>query len=178
MSRTNPYKKKLSSPRKTLLFFGEGQSEELFLRHLRQLYSFNKGVLITIRKGQGSIADRIVVEADNFHGNFHRKIVVLDNDKPEKEMTRARKEAELRKIELIENTPCLEALLLSILCPDRNFRYKESAWCKKEFESKYLDRKKRTDLGEYERLFTRQLLDERGEKVRDLNRLIVIMKGK
>ena len=34
MSRTNPYKKKRRHANKTLLIFGEGMNEEVFLKHL------------------------------------------------------------------------------------------------------------------------------------------------
>jgi len=44
MSRTNPYKKKRHVAERTLLVFGEGLSEEILLKHLKSLYSYNSNV--------------------------------------------------------------------------------------------------------------------------------------
>jgi len=147
MSRTNPYKKKKRQANRTLLVFGEGLGEKMFLRHLKKLYNFNSGV----------------------------RIVVLDNDKP-KEMIKARQEAKKRKIKLIENTPCLESLLLSIV--DKKPIEKESSWCKKRFELKYIEKKKRGESDEYDKLFSKKLLNARRLKIIELNKLILIMEGK
>jgi hypothetical protein len=156
MSRTNPYKKKKRQASKTLLVFGEGFNEEMFLKHLRALYSYESNVAITVKKGKGGDAQNIIIDADKILGSYDRKIVVLDNDKSKVEMLKARKEAQDRNIELIENTPCLESLLLSIL--EKKPSGKTSAWCKSEFEEKYLDQKKRGEPNEYIKLFPKKLL--------------------
>jgi hypothetical protein len=156
MSRTNPYKKKKRQASKTLLVFGEGFNEEMFLKHLRASYSYESNVAITVKKGKGGDAQNIIIDADKILGSYDRKIVVLDNDKSKVEMLKARKEAQDRNIELIENTPCLESLLLSIL--EKKPSGKTSAWCKSEFEEKYLDQKKRGEPNEYIKLFPKKLL--------------------
>ncbi|MFA5349198.1 MAG: RloB domain-containing protein, partial [Candidatus Paceibacterota bacterium] len=157
MSRTNPYKKKRRQANKTLLVFGEGLSEEIFLRYLKSIYSYKSNVAITIRRGRGGNAQCIIIDADRTPGAFDRKIVVLDNDKAKIEMIKARQEAKDRNIEMIENTPCLEFLLIEIL--NKKPIGKNSNWCKKEFESKYLDKKKRGESNEYIKLFPKKLLD-------------------
>lgn len=176
MSRTNPYKKKKRQASKTLLVFGEGFNEEMFLKHLRALYSYESNVAITVKKGKGGDAQNIIIDADKILGSYDRKIVVLDNDKSKVEMLKARKEAQDRNIELIENTPCLESLLLSIL--EKKPSGKTSAWCKSEFEEKYLDQKKRGEPNEYIKLFPKKLLEARRLKIIELNKLILIMEGK
>jgi hypothetical protein len=176
MSRTNPYKKKRRQASKTLLVFGEGFNEEMFLKHLKVLYAFEKNVAITVKKGKGGDAQNIIIDADKILGSYDRKIVVLDNDKPKAEMAKARKEAKDRNIELIENTPCLESLLLFIL--DKKPSGKISVWCKNEFEKKYIDKKKRGEPNEYIKLFPKKLLEARRLKIVELNRLILIMEGK
>ncbi len=175
MSRTNPFKKKKRHANRTLLIFGEGFSEEIFLKHLRSLYSYQSNVAIMIKKGKGGDARNIIIDAAKVPGAFDRIIVVLDNDKPTTEMIRARKEADKRYIELIENTPCLEYLFLSIFNerPDG----KNSQWCKDEFESKYLEKKKRGEPSEYMRLFPKELLDDMRLRVLELDILISIMEG-
>jgi len=176
MSRTNPFKKKRRQASKTLLVFGEGFGEEMFLKYLKSLYSYKSNVAITVKKGKGGDAQNIVIDADRTPGAFDRKIVILDNDKVKVEMTKARQEAKNRGIELIENTPCLESLLVSIL--DKKPAGKNSAWCKGEFESKYIEKKKRGELSEYIKLFPKKLLDGQRQKIPELDKLISIMEGK
>ncbi len=176
MSRTNPYKKKRRQASKALLVFGEGYGEEIFLKHLKSLYSYNSNVAITIKKGKGGDARSIIIDADRVPGAFDRKIVILDNDKTKTEMIEARQEAKKRGIELIESTPCLESLFISII--DKKPNGKNSNWCKNEFESKYLGKKKRIEPNEYIKLFPKKLLDSKRSAVSDLNKLISIMEGK
>lgn len=175
MSRTNPNKKKRRSASRTLLVYGEGLGEEMFLKYLRGLYSKNSGVEVKIRNGKGGTPINIVISAVNEPGSFDRKVVVLDDDKSQQEMNLARVEAKKREIELIENLPCLEATLLSIVRNGQSFSNKTSAWCKSEFESNYLDKKKRTDVGEYTKFFSKNLLDSQRSKVSELNILISLM---
>lgn len=177
MSRTNPFKKKRRSANRTLLMYGEGLGEEMFLKHLRKLYSRDSGVAVTIRNGKGGNPTNIILCAANEPGAYDRKIVILDNDKGEKEMNQARIEARRRKIELIENSPCLEATLLTILRPGLSFSTKTSQWCKNEFESSYLDRKKRAELDGYDKLFPKMILDRQQTKVPELHILISLMKN-
>lgn len=176
MSKTNPYKKKRRQASTLILFFGEGFGEEMFLKHLRKIYSFNSGIAVTVRKGKGGCPENIVIDAIKVPGAFDKKIVLLDNDKPEAEMTRARQTAKENKIEMIENTPCLEFLLLSIL--DGSPKEKTGDKCKKEFESKYLEKQKRSEASKYEELFPKRLLDIKRLKMPELEKLISIMEGK
>ena len=175
MSRTNPCKLKRRQANRTLLIFGEGLGEEMFLKHLKGLYSQDCNVAITIRKGKGGDAKNIVIDASKISGAFDRKVVILDNDKPLAEMQSARQEAKNKRIELIENTPCLEFLLLSILGqhPKNN-----SADCKSGFESKYINKQKRCELGEYQKLFSKSVLENKRKILVILDKIIIIMEGK
>ncbi|MDP2838223.1 MAG: hypothetical protein Q8O53_03030 [Candidatus Moranbacteria bacterium] len=177
MSRTNPYKKKRRSASRTLLMYGEGLGEEMFLKHLRGLYSYDSGVAVTIRNGKGGTATNIIINAVNEPGAFDRRIVILDNDKSEQEMNCARTEAREKGIELLENSPCLEATLLAILRAGQSFSGKTSTWCKREFESNYLNKKKRTELDGYSRIFPKTILETRRVHVTELNILISLMEG-
>ena len=177
MSRTNPYKKKKRSAKKTILIFGEGLGEEIFLKHLRSLYSQDSGAQAKIQKGRGGAAERIVVDSHKTPGDFDKRFVVIDNDKAEDEMERARREAKKRNIELIENTSCLEFLLLLILKNGQKKHKRSSSWCKKEFESKYIDKKKRSESREYAKLFPKELLDGKRHEISELDKLISILEG-
>jgi len=117
--------------------YGEGLGEEIFLKYLRSLYAYNSGVSVTIRNGKGGNSKNIVINAINEPGDFERRIVILDNDKSQMEMTDALEEAKKRGVEILENSPCLEATLLLIFRPGKNFSTKKSSWRKSEFESNY-----------------------------------------
>ena len=162
MSRTNPYKKKRRSASRTLLMYGEGLGEEMFLKYLRGLYSRDSGVAVTIRNGKGGTASSIISNAVNEPGAYDRRIVILDNDKSEQEMNRARIEAQQKEVELLENSPCLEATLLAILRPGQSFSGKTSAWCK-------------TELDGYGKIFSKATLDTQRVNIPELNTLIYLM---
>ena len=155
--------------------YGEGLGEEMFLKYLRGLYSRDSGVAVTIRNGKGGTATNVITNAVNEPGSFDRRVVILDNDKSEQEMNQARAEAKQRGVELLENTPCLEAVLLLILRPGQNFSGKTSAWCKSEFESNYLNKKKRTEIGEYGKIFPKATLNTQRANVSGLNTIISLM---
>ncbi len=157
--------------------YGEGLGEEIFLKHLRSLYAYNSGVSVTIRNGKGGNPKNIIINASNEPGDFEKRVVILDNDKDKKEMDQARAEAEKKGVKILENSPCLEATLLSILRPKQNFSTKKSAWCKSEFESKYMDKKKRTELEEYKKVFSKQILNGQKDSVSELKALINLMQG-
>lgn len=176
MSRTNPQKKKRRQAKRTLLVLGEGLGEKVFLDHLKALYSYDNNIDIKIIRGKGGSADRIVADTDKIPGDYDRKVVVLDNDKAEAEMKKARQDAKKKGIELIENTPCLEHMFLLIL--DKKANGKNSTWCKNEFESNYIREEKRGDKNECQKLFPKELLEEQRLKIPELDRLISLMEGK
>ncbi len=144
MSRSDPDKKKRRSASVILLMYGEGLCEEVFLKHLRGIYSYSTGVAIKIEAGRGGSALDIVNDAMHMPGDFDRRVVVLDADKDAKEMASARIMAKSNNIILIENVPCLEATLLAVLMGDKIPKGKTSAWYKKRVRVK-IYRKKETN---------------------------------
>ena len=176
MSRSNPLKKKRRSAKRTLLFYGEGPHEVVFLRLLRGYYSCDSGTAVTIRPGKGGSADGVVQGAMRYSGCFQCRAVLLDNDKSRQEMEKARALAKEHHIELIENTPCLDALLLEILT-EENWCGKPSASCKKEFEDSYIEKKKRSELVEYHKVFSKDLLGDARGRMPVLERIIHLMEG-
>lgn len=176
MSRTNPHKRKRRQANKTLLIFGEGMNEEVFSKHLRKLYCCNANVAIAIKKGKGGNSANIVIDASRVPGGFDRRVVVLDNDKPKREIEKARGIAKSKDIELIENTPCLEYLLLTILGSKKISDI--SSECKKTFESNYISKRQRKEAYKYENIFTKKLLEEKRKTVKILDDILQIMEGK
>lgn len=177
MSRTNPAKKKVRSANRTVLLHGEGQHEEVFLKHLKSLYSFGRNINVKIQRGRGGDQSGMVTHVVNTVGSFDKRFVVLDNDRGEKSISAARKNAREHSIGLIENSPCIEAVLLAILNDGNSFKERESKWCKKHFETKYMNENKKYDVKEYSKIFPKALLDKQKDKVPELKVLIDIISG-
>lgn len=178
MSRTNPYKKKRRSAKRTLLTYGEGLGEEMFLKYIRSLYARDSGVSVTIRNGKGGTPNNVVMEAVKEIGDFDVKVVVIDNDKGKTQMNDARQTAKDHGIILVEHTPCLEALFLSILEPNLSITGKKSAWCKKYFEQKYIGADKRRELRQYTQHFPKNLLNDMRTTIAELNEIISYFENK
>lgn len=170
--------KQIRRAKRTILFYVEGSSEEVFLKHLRRTYARNSGVAVTIRNGQGGSADGIVQRASCYPGGFDRRVAVLDNDKSKSEMAKARELAKAGDIGMVENCPCLEALLLRILNDGKILDGEKSGYYKKEFEKKHICENKRCDIDEYAKIFPKNILDGNRKKAKELDEIIGLMEGK
>lgn len=170
--------KQIRKAKRTILFYVEGSAEEVFLKHLRRTYARNSGVAVTIRNGQGGSADGIVQRASCYPGGFDRRVAVLDNDKPKIEMAKARELAKMGCVDVIENEPCLEALLLRILNGGKILEDESSKYYKKEFEKKHICENKRCDIDEYAKIFPKTLLDGSRKKVKELGLIVGFMGNK
>jgi len=160
-----------------MLVYGEGVCEEVFVKHIKGLYGQNSGISIKVRNGKGGDPLSVVQNALREPGSYDHVVVIIDNDKPESEMSSARATAKGRGLLLIEHTPCLEAVLLSILNSGTSYARKTSPWCKSKFESEHIDKQKRREFHMYERVFPKELLDQQRKKVVELDRIIRIIEG-
>ncbi len=158
-----------------MLIYGEGLNERVFLEYLKLLYG-PKNVSIKVRNGKGGSPLNIVVDAVNEWGSFDKKIVVLDNDRAEKEILTAELLADKRGIKVVKNYPCLEATLLKILESEPH-NDKSSLWFKKEFESKYMEKKRRGNLAEYSKVFSKKTINNARKKIKELDLLISIIEN-
>jgi len=178
MSRSNPYKKKRRQTKSTVLIYGEGLTEEIFLKHLKQVYSKAGNIAVTIRKGRGGSVDNTVVNASRYLGDFDRRFVVIDDDRPRQEIMKAEKKAARQNITIFKNTPCIEATMLSILNNGKRYSQKSTSWCKKEFKLSHVSQNKRGGLEERlecKKIFPKKLLDEQRKRNKILNGLILTM---
>ncbi|MEY2859789.1 MAG: hypothetical protein RL392_247 [Pseudomonadota bacterium] len=105
-------------PRKTartVLLAGEGDSEVLFMQHLKRLYvQRGSGVAVTIKNARGKGAGHVVDFASRHSRNaaFDVTAALLDTDTDwnDKVRTMARK----AKVQVLACEPCLEAVLLQV----------------------------------------------------------------
>ena len=177
MARSNPTKRNQREAKHTTLLYGEGYSEKIFLEYLRGIYARSSSVRVTIKCGSGGSPEMIVSKAMRDAGRFDRRIVVMDGDSGAGEMRRVRELAESNGIRIIENTPCLEGVLLSILESGKSYSSMSSGDCKEEFESRYIRRQERRDKRKYEQYFPKALLDEERSRVEELDALISVFEA-
>jgi len=175
MSRTNPYKQKRRQAKQSFLVYVEGLHEENFLKHLRALYTRESGKNIKIVRGSGGSTDTLITRAIREIGDYDKRVIIFDNDKPRVEMDLARKNAKSKNITVIENTPCLEALLLTILNPGTEYSRKSSSWCKKTFQQDYIDYRSRLNNQTYLEIFPKKLLDFRRVTVPVLDKILSLI---
>jgi hypothetical protein len=106
----------LRQARPTLLVVGEGDAEEVFLKHLRQLLTGQgRGCQMTVRNAQGKGAGHVVTYAQRQkrQADYDRVAVLLDTDTDWTPATR--KLAKVHDIAVLACEPCLEAWLLTLL---------------------------------------------------------------
>jgi len=100
---------------RTVLLAGEGDSEVLFLQHLKRLYvQRGSGVVVTIKNARGKGAGHVVDFADRQSRNaaYDVKVVLLDTDADWNDKTRAM--ARKARVHVVACEPCLEAVLLQM----------------------------------------------------------------
>ena len=159
--------------RKTLLVVGEGDSEEAFLKHLRDLYcSRGEGVATTVRnahgKGPENVLDHVTRQARN--ANFDKLVALLDTDLLWTD--KLRKDARKAKIDMIGSIPCFEGLLLSILGKPPGA---QCADCKKAIQQ--LIDIDLTERQSYAKHFPKAVLDAARLKIVELDQLLKAFEG-
>lgn len=107
---------KLAARRKvarTLLLVGEGDAEELLLRHLKALFvGRGSGLVVTIKNARGKGAEHVVDVAMRHSRNraYDEVLAMFDTDTDWTDSVR--RVAERGRVQLLPCEPCLEALLL------------------------------------------------------------------
>lgn len=152
---------------------GEGDSEEAFLKHLRDLYCAGGGVAVTVRnahgKGPENVIDHAIRQARIY--GYDARVALLDTDIHWTD--RLKKTARKAAIEMVGSSPCLEGLLLSILGerpPEK------SDACKKRI--KQLHGLDLTERANYGALFSREVIESARPRLPDLDRLLRFYEGR
>lgn len=100
---------------RTLLLVGEGDAEEMFLRHLKGLFVVRgSGLSVTIKNARGKGAAHVVdfAHRHSLNAAFDEVAALLDADTDWNDKTRAA--AKRAKVQVVVCDPCLEALLLQL----------------------------------------------------------------
>ena len=159
--------------KKTVLAFGEGEDEKIFLRHLDKSYCRRDKVTVSSSSAGGGSPMNVVQKAVQYRRGIKRdsEFVVLDTDIPwSKEM---KEYSEVEGLELIGNAPCLEAFFLDILESELPWKNSSTKKCKEYFaqhcKNGYFDE------DECIRLFPKALLNSARGRVAALDRMIKII---
>ncbi|HFC91989.1 MAG TPA: RloB domain-containing protein [Leucothrix mucor] len=108
--------KRRRQAKKTVLFIGEGITEQAFLDYLKSIYiSRGCGLSVKVQAANGGspacILDYAIKQTRN--RAYDRVAVLLDTDKEWGQ--KVKQDAKKNKIELIGSAPCIEGLILQLL---------------------------------------------------------------
>ena len=109
-------RKATRTQRKTLLVVGEGHTEVAFLNYLKTLYCRGSGsVHVKVDNAHGKGPENVVDTALRVRrrGQYDKVAAVLDTDIPWTDLLK--RLARTEEVELIGNTPCIEALFLRVM---------------------------------------------------------------
>ncbi|MFH1798593.1 MAG: RloB family protein [Candidatus Omnitrophota bacterium] len=169
-------KRPVRRTKKTILIVGEGSTEKAFLRYVKELYiTRDMDISVNVECGSGGSPRNVVEKAIRLCGSrgYDKCFVLIDADVPlktdKKLLSRMKRKP---KIEILKSTPCIEGLFLSVL---DNLGNNSSDQCKSIFETTYLASDKKTDKRSYERLFSREMLNEKRSQVNELNNILKAM---
>lgn len=172
-------RQKFRHTKKTVLIVGEGPTEKAFLQYLKDQYITREmDIAVQVECGSGGSPKSVVEKAVRLKGSraYDKCFVLVDADLPfepdgelEKRMRRK------PRIEMLNATPCIEGLLLAILDTGFSKQTTTSVESKRMFETKHLPEDKKTDKRSYERIFSRQVIEERRSEVLELDAILKAM---
>ncbi|MEI7463086.1 MAG: hypothetical protein WCK03_01665 [Candidatus Taylorbacteria bacterium] len=146
----------------------EGESDEVFLKHLNILFGRDSGSRLTVKSPHGN-GDAVLKTAIESFEAFDRRVALYDNDRPPQE--KHLKAAHRKKIQILTCSPCIEGLLLEILGEKPS---SSSAECKRRLEQ--LIGQSLTSLQTYERHFPLTLLTSCAAHIGTLRALLDLFK--
>lgn len=160
----------------TILIVGEGPTEKAFLQYLKDMYITREmDIAVKVECGSGGSPRSVVEKAVRLKGSraYDKCFVLVDSDLPfepdgelEKRMRRK------PHIEMLNATPCIEGLLLAILDTGFSQQATTSVESKRIFETNHLPEDKKTDKRSHERIFSRQVIEERRTVVPELDAIL------
>jgi len=160
--------------KRTRLIYCEGAEDKAFLDCLKSVYS-SDAYNVDIKPGTGG--DQVsLAETAVRVGSFHEdKYLKIDGDRESDWDSSTYESAEdfgsRNNLIILKSIPMLEKLLVNILDPNKSLN--DSRW-KSYFERTYIAANKRTDVREYQRLFTKGILEEARTRLPELQSLINI----
>ncbi|QTN32942.1 hypothetical protein HZ994_11615 [Akkermansiaceae bacterium] len=166
--------------KKSIVLFGEGKADAVFLNYLRSLYADQIQARVLIDAGQGGGPKQVATRLIKKHldlGAYARSLLLIDEDLPTDEIPNAwlRK----HKITLVTSGPrCLEGILLTLLDdpPPKKDRHLSNAW-KKRFCRNHLGTDRDTEiLDRFKKkcpeLFPQELIEAQKKEIPSLREIV------
>lgn len=165
---------------KSIVLFGEGKTDAVFLGHLRSMYAEPSRMRVLVDAGQGGGPKQVATRLIKKHlalGAYDRSLLLIDEDLPTDEIpaTWLRK----HKITVAASGPrCLEGILLTLLddLPPKKVRHLSNAW-KQRFWRNHLGTDR--DSGILDRfkkkcpeLFPKELIEARMNEIPALRKIV------
>lgn len=145
----------------------------MFMKHLKKLYtSSDSSVHFEIKSGTGGAPASIVLGARKVAGDFNNRIAKFDNDKGARALEAAY--GMNTDIKMTYCTPAIEATMLEILEPGKNYRTSTTQNCKKRLHTHYIAESDRMNPSKYDEFFDYSTLEKARLKHARLNRMIAI----
>ncbi len=162
--------------RRTLLAVGEGDTEEAFLKYLRELYcAGGAGVAVTIRNAHGKGPEHVLEHAIGQcrDADYDQRLVLMDTDLIW--TTALQKRALKQHIRMVGSKPsCIEGLFLTIL----EVKLPEgigSSDCKRRLRA--ITGQNMTEKGHYEANFPKSVFEKARVRIAELDALLKCMSG-
>ena len=166
--------KKKIKQKHTIFIYCEGQTDHSFIQYLINIFSNFEEKNIESKKGQGGGPSIMIRKTAREPGEYDERYIFLDVDQREnKDKKKCEDDARRQGIELIWSDPCLEGLLLQIL--NGHPQMSDSQKYKKYFKEEYNSNKRQYDSEMFERLFPKEKLVSKKEKIPTLKELIEIV---
>jgi len=135
-------------------------------------------IAVKVECGSGGSPRSVVEKAVRLKGSraYDKCFVLVDSDLPfEPDGELKRRMNKKPRIEMLKATPCIEGLLLAIVNPEFSQQATTSSEGKRIFESNHLPEDKKTDKCSYERIFSKQMIEERRAVVPELDSILRAM---
>jgi hypothetical protein len=165
---------------KSILLFGEGKTEAVFLNHLRSLYADSCGTRVLVDAGQGGgprqVAERMIKKHLDL-ASYDRSLLLLDADVPSHDIpaTWLRKH---RILVVVSSPMCLEGMFLTMLedPPPAKERQLSRNW-KRRFQRNHLGTDRDSEILDRLRkkcpeLFPRSLVDAKKDHIPALREVV------
>jgi hypothetical protein len=129
------------SRRQSIILFGEGKTDGIFLNHLLSLYRDQVDPKVKVDAGQGGSPKQVASRLIKKHlalASYDRSLLLMDGDLPLDEIPASWRRK--HRISIVQSSPaCLEGLLLTLLGnpPPPKDRRRSRNW-KRRFHREYL----------------------------------------
>ncbi|MDN5275880.1 MAG: hypothetical protein JWN33_529 [Candidatus Saccharibacteria bacterium] len=159
----------------------EGRHDRAWCHLLKAIYTDQAKYSVVIESANGGSPAEVVQAAINkqklVSGSFEHVVAIVDGDKTAAEIEEARVLSDKHNVELIIVTPCMEALLLNILEPQKNW-YNTAKGHKSYFQRKYIRSDRRTAFIHYLKVFKPDSIEAASKSDPVLLHIIDVISGK